>query len=137
MKKHKRFLIGGGCMILTQILILFGLMQGDFLNAYFFGFLIIFGISAWEMRLFTRKTATVGAYAREFLPYMLRTGTLILLNLAAMICLLIFASRADDTHSPILSMTALFYFLPCAVFYFLSALLTFLIGAVRTALYRK
>lgn len=137
MKQYKRFLIGSGLMILMQLLVLVGLMQGDFLNAYLCGFLTIFGISAWEMRLFTRKTAAVGAYARDFLPYFLWTGLLILLNLAAMIALLICASRADDTHSPILTMAALFYTLPCAVFYFLSALLTFLIGAVRTALYRK
>lgn len=137
MKKHKRFLIGSGLMILMQLLVLAGLMQGDFLNAYLCGFLTIFGISVWEMRLFTRKTAAIGAYAREFLPYLLWTGLLILLNTAAMYILLICAARADDIHSPGLTMTALFYTLPCVVFYFLSALLTFLIGAVRTALYRK
>lgn len=137
MKQHKRFLIGSGLKILMQLLILAGLMQGDFLNAYLCGFLTIFGISAWEMRLFTRKTSSVGAYAREFLPYLLWTGLLFLLNNAAMIGLLIAASRADDTHAPILSMTALFYYLPCSIFYFLSALLIFLIGAVRTVLYRK
>ena len=137
MKGHKRFLIGSGLMLLMELLILFALMSGDFLNGYLCGFLTIFGISAWEMRLLTGKTSTVGAYARAFRPYLLWTGLLILVNLAAMLGLLLYAPHADEAHNPILNMTALFYFLPCSVFYLLSALLTFLIGAVRTALYRK
>lgn len=82
-------------------------------------FVAIFGISAWEMQLLTRKTGNLRDFTKDYLPFLIQT-----------VCIL----AADILLYTALPLIRLIIF---AVMEGCCALTIFLIGAATTAIYRK
>ena len=122
----KRFLIGGLLTIAVQgidLLICYGFTKQIEILPLVLVFLLIFGISAWEMRLLTRKTSNIRDFVKDYVPFLIQTVCILAADIV--LCTMM-------TQIPMLVKLIAY-----AAAELCCALTVFLIGAASTVLYRK
>lgn len=122
----KRYLIGGLLTVAVQgvdLLICGTRTQQIQILPLVIVFLLIFGISAWEMRLLTRKTGKIRDFMKDYVPFLIQT-----------VCIL----AADILLCTV--MTQIPMLVACIAYTaaeLCCALTVFVIGAASTVLYRE